>query len=103
MHLVLKKNTRILLQISDTSIYVRNKMDPKTEWVKKDLEIRAKQDIQNVRQKERSRPILFKNATKQNSVILIINNILIKQLFMWPSGPLSEIRKAFYNPTFNLL
>lgn len=79
MHLVLKKNTRILLQISDTPIYVRNyKMDPKTEWVKKDLEIRTKQDIQNVRQKERSRPILFKNTIKQNSVILIINNILIK-------------------------
>lgn len=104
MHLVLKKKTRILLKISDTSIHVRNhKLDPKIEWVKKDLEIRTKQDIQNIRQKERSRPILCKNTMKQNSVILIINIILIKQLFMWPSGPLSEIRKAFYDPAFNLL
>lgn len=42
---MLKKQTRMLLEMSDTSSHVRNyKIDPKTEWLKekKDLEIRTK-------------------------------------------------------------
>lgn len=36
-------------------------------------------------------------------IIIIINNILNKKLFIWPNWLLSEIRQASYGSAFNLL